>query len=262
MAQESGDQRFCTNCGNPLVPEATFCSSCGTPVGQPETATVTIPPSFGEGPVNLGFAGTGLQALGYGLWAAILMILIIPYGWGVSVLSGWYVNNLAFSDGRTATFTGRGSQIWYYVFLILLTSLLNVIPVIGGIIGWLVSFRLQLGLVRWFFSHIELSTGQSPRFEGSYWPFVGWYILWAVSFITIIGWAWVASAGMRWLCRNVDMGAEERLEFVGSGLEFLWRGIVVVMGSIFIITIPWLAVWYLRWITSNILIQPRATQQP
>ena len=257
MAEEPGGQRFCTNCGTQLVPEATFCSSCGTPVGRPETATVTIPPSFGDGPVNLGFAGTGLQALGYGLWAAILMILIIPYGWGVSVLSGWYVNNLAFSDGRTANFTGRGSQIWgYFILMIVVGIILSLVPLVGTIAAWLISLRLGLAVVRWFFSEIQLSTGQNLTFEGDYWPFVGWNILWVVSIYTIIGWAWVASAGMRWLCRNVDMGPDERLEFVGSGLEFLWRGIVVLLGSIFIITIPWLAVWYLRWITSNILIHP------
>ena len=260
MAEESGGQRFCTNCGTQLVPEATFCSSCGTQVGRLETATVTMP-SFGDGPVNLGFAGTGLQALGYGLWAAILMILIIPYGWGVSVLSGWYVNNLAFSDGRTANFTGRGSQIWYYIFLYILVIFISVIPVIGSIVSWLLSVRIELAVVRWFFSHIELSTGQTLRFDGGYWPFFLWNLLWSVSFITIFGWAWVASAGMRWLCQNVDIG-QENLVFVGSGLNFLWRGIIVVLGSIFIITIPWLAVWYLRWITSNILIQPRAVQQP
>jgi len=229
-------------------------------VGRPEAHAVAVPSGVGGGPINVGFLGTGLQALGNGLLAGILIILIIPYGWGVSLLSNWYVNNLSFSDGRTATFTGRGSQIWYYIFLMLLTSLLNVIPIIGGIIGWLVYIRIQLALVRWFFGHIDLSTGQSLLFLGRYWPFVGWYLLFAVSFLTIIGWAWVASAGMRWLCRNVNLG-EEHLEFAGTGVEFLWRGIVAVLGSIFIITIPWLAVWYLRWITSNIFIVPGAAQQ-
>lgn len=170
---------------------------------------------YGGGPVFVQFLGTGLQLLVRGIFAVILMILIIPYGWGVSLLSGWYVNNLAFSDGRTANFTGRGSQIWYYIFLLLLTIFLNIIPLIGGILGWLVSMRIELALTRWFFGHIQLSTGQTLRFDGSYWPFVGWNLLWAVSFITIIGWAWVASAWMRWLCENVDIG-QENLEFVGA----------------------------------------------
>ncbi len=255
MAEALGGPGYCSSCGTQLIQGATFCSSCGAPIGGPAPQTFSAPSVPVGGPVNVGFAGTGLQALGYGLWAGILMILIIPYGWGVSILSGWYVRSLTFSDGRTATFNGRGSQIWFYIFLFILSSLLNVIPVIGGIIGWLVSTRLQLGLVRWFFSNVRLSTGHTLRFDGSYWPFAGWYILWTVSFITIIGWAWVASAGMRWVCRNVNMG-QEHLEFVGSGIDFLWRGIVVLIGSILIITIPWLFVWYLRWITSNIMIRP------
>ena len=209
----------------------------------------------------MAFLGTGFQALGYGLLAAILTILIIPQGWAVSLLSGWYANNLAFSDGRTATFTGRGSQIWgYFILMFVLAILLAWIPVIGNIIYLLLSLRIQLAVVRWFFSHMQLSTGHNLRFEGDYWPFVGWYLLWFVSFITIIGWAWVSSGGMRWLCRNVDLG-QEHLEFVGSGVEFLWRGIIALLGSILIITIPWLAVWYIRWITSNILILPGAAQQ-
>ena len=146
MAEALGGPGYCSSCGTQLIQGATFCSSCGAPVGGPAPQTFSAPSVPVGGPVNVGFAGTGLQALGYGLWAGILMILIIPYGWGVSILSGWYVRSLTFSDGRTATFTGRGSQIWYYIFLLILTSLLNVIPVIGGIIGWLVSTRLQLGL--------------------------------------------------------------------------------------------------------------------
>ena len=259
MAAESGDRRFCTNCGTQLPQEATFCSSCGAQVSVQDSGAVGVGPDQG-GPVALAFLGTGFQALGYGLLAAILMILIIPYGWGVSLLSGWYVNNFAFSDGRTATFTGRGSQIWYYFLIYVLLIFANVIPFIGTIIGWLLALRIQLAVVRWFFSHIQLSTGQSLRFEGGYWLFVGWMLLWIFSIYTIIGWAWVASAGMRWLCRNVDMG-QEHLEFVGSGVEFLWRGIIVVLGSILIITIPWLAVWYIQWITRNILIFPGASQR-
>lgn len=260
MATESSGGNFCTNCGTPLIPGAVFCPSCGTRVGGLDTGATVVGPDHHGRPVALRFIGTGLQLLGTGIIAFILMILIIPYGWAVSLLSGWYVNGLTFNDGRTATFTGSGSQIWYYGILTLLTGFLNVIPVIGGIIGWLVTMRIQLALVRWFFSHIELSTGHTLWFEGKYWPFVGWYFLWAVSLITIIGWAWVAAAWVRWLCRNVDMG-QEHLEFEGTGVEFLWRGIVVFLGSILIITIPWLAVWYIGWITRNVSIHPGLAQQ-
>ncbi|MDA1128150.1 MAG: RDD family protein [Chloroflexi bacterium] len=129
MAEESRGARFCTNCGKQLLQEADFCPSCGTRQSGLSASAANVGPNVGQGnsggPVNAGFSGTGLQALGYGLWAAILMMLFIPYGWGVSVLSGWFVNNLKFSDGRTARFTGSGSQIWYYIFGFLAASLLN-----------------------------------------------------------------------------------------------------------------------------------------
>ena len=32
-------QRFCTNCGQPLVPGTTFCTACGTPMKVPPTGT-------------------------------------------------------------------------------------------------------------------------------------------------------------------------------------------------------------------------------
>lgn len=261
MVEESGGPRFCTNCGTQLSQGGIFCSSCGTQVGGPGTSNLNIQPVPGDGVVNVGFSGTGLQALGYGLFYYILSILIIPTGWGVSMLSGWYVSNLTFGDVRTANFTGRGSQIWGYYTLLAVMGLLVVIPIAGVITYWFLSMRIQLAIVRWFFSHIQFSTGQNLRFEGSYWPFVGWVLLYSVSFITIIGWAWVLAAAMRWVCWNV-LVEQEHLEFVGNGIDFLWRGIVALLGSLFIITIPWMFVWYIRWITNNILILPGNARRP
>ncbi len=186
------------------------------------------------------------------------MTLIIPYGWAVSLLSGWYVNNLAISDGRTATFTGRGSQIWgYYILIFVLGILLGWIPIVGTIIYLLLTMRIHLAVVRWFFSKISLSTGHILGFDGTYWPFFGWSLLFMISVYTIIGWAWVIGAVMRWVCRNVTM-REEHLEFTGSGLEILWRAIVTALVSILIITAPWMMVWYIRWFISKFEIHPRA----
>ena len=91
------------------------------------------------------------------------------------------------------------------------------------------------------------------RFDGTYWPLLGWDLLLGLSFFSIIGWAWVMSAIMRWICRNIYMGRDQ-VVFVGSGWGFLWRGFVAMLGSILIITIPWLWVWYIRWIARNIVI--------
>lgn len=224
MAENSG-QSFCTNCGAELAPGAAFCASCGTTVGGRSGAVANV----GGGSADLEFRGTALQALGYGLWGYVLMMLIIPYGWGVSAWTGWYIRSLGFSDGRTATFSGRGSQIWgYFILIFVLGFLLGWIPIIGNVIYLLLAMRIQLAVIRWFFSEIRLSTGQSPRFTGEYWPLFGWYLLWSLSFITIIGWAWVAAAGLRSVCRKVQL-QEEHLEFNGAGLDILWRAIVVLV---------------------------------
>jgi len=36
-------QRFCTNCGQPLSPGVAFCVSCGSPVNAPPASTPNIP---------------------------------------------------------------------------------------------------------------------------------------------------------------------------------------------------------------------------
>ncbi|MGK3902501.1 hypothetical protein ABI046_15110, partial [Enterococcus faecium] len=59
--------------------------------------------------------------------------------------------------------------------------------------------------VRWLTANIT-SEGRPLQisFDGSPWIYVGWYLLMAVSFITIIGWAWVITAWMRWICANIN----------------------------------------------------------
>src|SRR5690242_284172 len=49
-------QRFCTNCGQPLAPGTAFCVACGAPAGSPspETPQDYVPPSmpFMQSPVQ------------------------------------------------------------------------------------------------------------------------------------------------------------------------------------------------------------------
>ena len=85
---------------------------------------------------------------------------------------------------------------------------------------------------------------------------VGWYVLLDLSFITIIGWAWVTTALTRWICRNID-GTRREIVFNGTGLEVLWRTIVVAIGCIFIIPIPWVYRWIARWFGSQTRRWPR-----
>ena len=93
-------------------------------------------------------------------------------------------------------------------------------------------------------------------FTGDALGYVGWQVLLYVSFITIIGWAWVVTAWMRWICRNIE-GTQREVIFTGTGLEVLWRTIVFVIACIFIIPIPWVLAWYGRWYASQFALADR-----
>ena len=55
--------------------------------------------------------------------------------------------------------------------------------------------------------------------------------------LTIIGWAWVATAWTRWMCRNVQ-GSSRELVFTASGWGYLWRALVVAVTAIFSFRFP------------------------
>jgi hypothetical protein len=77
-----------------------------------------------------------------------------------------------------------------------------------------------------------------------------------ISFITIIGWAWVIAFWMRWICSNIE-GTRREVVFNGTGLQILWRTLVFVIGCIVIIPIPWVLRWYARWYVSQFALVDR-----
>ena len=90
-------------------------------------------------------------------------------------------------------------------------------------------------VVRWVAANLSSNGQPLPiAFNGSALGYVGWQVLLYVSFITIVGWAWVVTAWMRWVCRNID-GTQREVIFTATGLEVLWRTIVFVIACIFII---------------------------
>ena len=249
-SQDSGGP-ICANCGTGNHAGANFCAGCGTTLPTAGPASPSNPASTQE--VHLEFVGTGLQALGWGLWAVLLTILIIPAGWGAAALARWHVRNLAFSDGTKAHFAGTGSQIWgWYILLMVLNLALNFIPFVGPIIYIFAAIGIYLVIARWFYRNLIPSSGETLTFTGRYWPYLGYTLLFAISIYSVIGWAWVATALMRWVCRNISIPGHE-VVFVGRGWDALWRGFVVLLGSLLIITIPWMIVWYLRWIMRNVI---------
>jgi hypothetical protein len=188
-------------------------------------------------------------------------ILVIPAPW----LFVWYVSWLVpcvHVPGRpNLSFTGRALTLapWYFGAIVLAVVLgligervlNNLMTVAEIVLYWL--------LLRWLIANIA-SNGQplGLSFSGPVWTFLGWNILLGLSFLTIIGWAWVYTAQMRWICRNIQ-GTRREIVFKARGLDYLWRALVLVIASAFIIPIPWVARWFMQWQASQTELVERGT---
>jgi len=186
---------------------------------------------------------------------------VIPAPWCIAALYRYMIGRTSLPDGRRFVFAGSGNDIWYLYIgpvlaIIVLSLLALVIPLIGllNIVAELfLVFVVPYLIIRWVCEKVGTEDGSlKVAFTGSIWGLIGYNLLIAVSFITIIGWAWAMAAQMRWMCRNVS--GTQQFEFAGTGLEILWRYLVFAIASAFIIPIPWMLRWYLSWIVSQIRV--------
>jgi GYF domain 2 len=237
--------------------------------GPPAVPQPGGPPPIGAD--GYGPGGGGSLSLNMGIWdftwrtLAFLVgsIFIIPFPW----LLVWYINWLTSCvqvPGRpNLSFTGSALTVAAWFF-----GLIAVAIVFGGLaymteLDWLnhvvglAYIALYWLFLRWFVENLA-SDGQplGLSFSGSFWAFLGWAILGAISFITIIGWAWVYSAAMRWICRNIQ-GTRRAVVFNGSGWGYLWRIVLAALAASFIIPIPWMYRWLIRWQLSQTELVPR-----
>lgn len=209
------------------------------------------PPALTEsGPLEADFGVWSL--FGRLLLAAIGTLLIIPAPWVMTWLYRWVVEHVHVPERPNLGFSGQPGDIWYVFILIALCSYAGVsrtwyvpyllIPV-EAVLAWLT--------IKWAIAHIS-SNGQplSLSFTGDVWAYIGWYVFYLVSFITIIGWAWVQTAFIRWQCRNIA-GTHRTVSFNASGWQVLWRTFVYGLTAIFIIPIPWTTRWLARWYVSQ-----------
>jgi hypothetical protein len=257
---------FCPSCGFRLTPGQAFCAKCGRslvavaplgPVGP------TAPP--GPQRVQLDFAGTGLEALGWGLLMIVAIPVVVPMAWVWAAVARWFCRNTTFSDGTQATFTGRGGEIWGWALLMGLLVWLSVgLNLALREEGFGAQLLVQLGisvitcavglqLLRWFFSSLDLTCGARPYFTGDYLSYLGWTLLIQISVYSIIGWAWSSTALYRWMCRHIE-GGDFQVRFEGSGGGLLWRGLLLVLTALVIVPIPWMTVWLVRWLLQNVVI--------
>ena len=241
--------------------------------GAPPMVPAGGPPMMGGGSYTgagyTGAGGGGSLSVDFGIleftWRSIVMLIgmcfIIPVPWVFVWYTKWIVSCVKVPGRPNLSFTGNAMTLvpWYFGFVVLAiaialfgsASLNNVIFIVQVVLYWL--------LIKWMVAN--LASNEQPlglSFTGSVWAYIGWNLLFAISIITIVGWAWVAAAQIRWMCRNIQ-GTRRDIIFRGSGLGILWRGIVAAILSGFIIPIPWVYRWMMNWFASQTELAPRGS---
>jgi hypothetical protein len=228
------------------------------------------PPAFppsGLPQSRASFAPGGAVSSDFGTWAllgralvmAIGELLVIPAPWVATWFYRWFIPHIHVPGRADLGFTGKATDIWYAFIIVALCAYAPAATDIQGLQLVLIPLQAFLSwmIVRWIVANISSEGRQLPiSFVGSAWAYIGWYLLLAVSAITIIGWAWVITAWMRWTCRNIA-GTRREIVFDASGLGVLWRTLVFAIGCAFIIPIPWLLAWYTRWYVSQFALVER-----
>jgi hypothetical protein len=238
--------------------------------GAPPIIPAGGPPMMGGGGyTGAGSAAGGSLSVDFGIvefiWRTLVMLigscLIIPIPWLFVWYTQWIVSCVRVPGRPNLSFTGTAMALvpWFFGFI--------VVAIVVGYIGsqilsaafYIVQIVLYWMLLKWMVANIA-SNGQplGLSFTGSVLGYIGWNLLFAISVITIIGWAWVAAAQLRWMYRNIE-GTRREIIFRGSGLGILWRGIVAAILCGFIIPIPWVYRWIMNWFASQTELAPRGS---
>ncbi|WMT75114.1 DUF4339 domain-containing protein [Bradyrhizobium sp. Ash2021] len=222
-------------------------------------------PQAGGPVMSAGSYGGGALSIDLPLWPllgrtilyVIGFLLVIPAPWVATSYYRWMASRTSVPGRPNFAFDGMVGDIWYVFIALALMSyagqLNNYLPIVAVLIEAFLSWMI----LRWIAGNLSSNGQPLPiAFTGSALTYVGWYVLMFLSFITIIGWAWVITAWMRWICRNID-GTRREIIFNGSGLEVLWRTLVFSIGCAFLIPIPWVLRWYAQWYASQFALVER-----
>ncbi|MBB4363357.1 MULTISPECIES: DUF4339 domain-containing protein [unclassified Bradyrhizobium] len=239
--------------------------------GAPPMIPAGGPPMMGSGGYAGGGGGVaGSLAVDFGVleftWRSIVlmigMIFVIPAPWAFVWYTQWIVSCVKVPGRPNLSFTGSAMTLvpWYFGFIVLAIALAFVGSQLLSNLLFIVQIVLYWLLIKWMVANLA-SNGQplGLSFTGSIWAYIGWSLLFGISIITIIGWAWVAAAQMRWFCRSIE-GTRREIVFKGSGLGILWRGIVAAILCSLIIPIPWVYRWIMNWFASETVLAPRGSQ--
>lgn len=232
------------------------------PAGGPPAVPRGGPPPMTGGAAMA--SGNALSAdlplfglLGRTLAYVIGMLLVIPAPWVAVWFYRWFISRIQVPGRPNFSFTGQVGDIWWAFVILALLGLVGAYDPTFQLITIVLQAVVSWFVLRWAVSNLA-SNGQkiATTFEGSIWGYIGWQVLFILSFITIIGWAWVITAMMRWICRNIS-GTRREILFNGSGWQVLWRSIVMALLCALIIPIPWMLRWYARWYISQFALAPR-----
>jgi hypothetical protein len=211
---------------------------------------------YGGGPLSIDVPLWGF--LGRAIVFVIGFLLIIPAPWVAVWFYKWVASHITVPGRPNFGFTGQVGDIWYvFIAMALLTYIGQADLYYFQYFSFLIQAFLSWMVVRWIAANLSSNGEKLPiSFQGSPLVYVGWDILMYISFITIIGWAWVITAWMRWNCRNIE-GTQREVIFTASGLEMLWRTLVFGIGCAVLIPIPWVMRWYTRWYVSQFALADR-----
>ena len=242
--------------------------------GAPPIIPAGGPPMMGGGGyAGGGYAGAGSAAGGslsidFGIvdfiWRTLVLLIgscfIIPIPWLFVWYTQWIVSCVNVPGRPNLSFTGTAMTIvpWFFGFFVLAVVVGYTGIQVLNLVLFIVEIVLYWMLIKWMVSNIA-SNGQplGLSFTGSIVGYIGWNLLFAISMITIIGWAWVAAAQLRWIYRNIQ-GTRREIIFKGSGLGILWRGIVAAILCSLIIPIPWVYRWIMNWFASQTELASRS----
>ncbi|MCP4617125.1 MAG: DUF4339 domain-containing protein [Bradyrhizobium sp.] len=218
------------------------------------------PPMMGAG----GAPGNAISAdlpiwelLGRSIVYVISMLVVIPAPWVAVWFYRWFASRLRVPGRPNLSFTGQVGDIWWAFIILALLGLVGSYDHTYQLIAIILQAIVSWFVLRWAVNNFA-SNGQriAASFDGSIWTYIGWQLLLVISFITIIGWAWVITFMLRWICRNIS-GTRREIVFNGTGLEVLWRSIVFALLCALIIPIPWMLRWYTQWYASQFALVPR-----
>lgn len=215
------------------------------------------PGAFAMGPLRPSFPVWGL--FGRSLLYVVGQILIFPAPWTATGYYRFLAEQVALPDGRRLRFSGQPGDIWYvFVGLALLGWLHNTrhAGVTAAVI--LVTALLTVPVMRWFCANLRTEDRMLQlSFNGEALAYLGWSILFLLSLVTIIGWAWVIKATIQWICRSVS--GTVAFSFTASAPAILGRTVLLVLLCTLILPIPWAIRWYADWFASQFsVIAPNA----